>query len=105
MAKINLLVKYSLRNLKNEYNIRGIYKDNVIKYKDNDSIIVINLNNNILEKYKNGENILFDFNDNKCYIDDCYININVIKLINKNKLFYVKYKIDKNLFEISIKMI
>ena len=106
MAKVNLFIEYCLRKEKIEYNIKGIYKDNKIKYKDDKSIIVINLNNNILEKYQNENKIVFDFNNQKCYLDNYNIdlNIDVIKIINDENIFYVHYKIENDSFEIKIKI-
>lgn len=107
MGKVNLLVKYCLRNQEFEYNIKGIYQNNKIKYNDETGIVVIDLNNNILERYSNNEKIIFDFNNKKCYIDslNVFFDINVINFINEKNKFYVKYKLENDSFEIKIEIV
>ena len=37
MGKVNLNVKYCLINKEDEYNIKGIYQNNIIKFLDKDN--------------------------------------------------------------------
>ena len=55
MGKVNLYIKYCLRNEKIEYNIKGILQDKILKYKDNDSKMIFNLKNKTLNRIKDDE--------------------------------------------------
>ena len=109
MGKINLLVKYCLINQKKEYNIKGIYQNNIIKFKDDNVINIIDLKNNIMERIYDNQTIRFDFNNNICYIEADNIvldlEIKVLEIKSLNDYFYVKYNIDNDYYEIEIKII
>ena len=109
MGKINLLVKYCLRNEKVEYNIKGISRDNKFKFKDFDNIMILDLKYNTLERINNYRKIKFDFYNKLCFIEEDNYKlsfvIKVLKLINKDNNFYVKYKIENDFYEIDIKLI
>ena len=111
MGKVNLLVKYCLINQKNEYNIKGILINKEIKFFDNDCLMILNKEKNTLKRIIKEEEILFDFYNKKCYVFSKENNIKIdfpIKVIefkNTDKDFYVKYKIDENLFELMIEII
>lgn len=108
MGKVNLLIKYCLINQINEYNIKGIFINNQIKFLENNNKMNLDLNKNILIRETKNEKITFDFNNKICYIYDKSSNlkinfcIEVIDLKILNNSFYVKYKIDKDEFEIKI---
>lgn len=57
MGKVNLYVKTCLINEINEYNIKGILQNNIIKYHDNDAKMIINMKNNTLERIKKKKDI------------------------------------------------
>lgn len=111
MGKVNLLVKYCLINKKVEYNIKGIFLDNKIKFLDDSNKMFLDLNLNILKRETKNEEIVFDFFNEKCQIFDKNSNnkisfqIEVISLENKNNYFYVKYKIEDDFFIINIKIL
>lgn len=111
MGKVNLLVKYCLINNKVEYNIKGIFINNQIKFLDKENIMILDLNLNILERETKNEKIIFDFLNKICFIQDKISNnktsfqIEIINLKNNKNYFYVKYKIDENIFEIKIEII
>ena len=111
MGKVNLLVKYCLINKKVEYNIKGIFLNNQIKFLDKDNIMLLDLNFNTLKRETKNEEIIFDFLNKNCCVFDKNSNnrivfqIEVISLENKDNYFYVKYKIADDFFEISIKII
>ena len=109
MGKVNLYIKSCLINKNFEYNIKGILQDKIIKYYDNDVKMIINLNNKTLERIKNEEKYLFDFNNKLCIIKtkefELSFPIKVIDLNVDNNLFYVKYQIDNNLYEYNIKVL
>ena len=111
MGKVNLLVKYCLINEKKEYNIKGILLDNKLKYIYDNSSIVIDLNESKLEKDNKESNILLDFSLEKCIFlskNNYQELVFPIKIqeneITKNR-FYVKYKIENDVFEIDIKIL
>ncbi len=107
MGKVNLYIKYCLRNEKIEYNIKGILQDNKLKYKDNDSTMIIDLKNKTLNRIKDNQEYLFDFINSKCYINynntSILLPINVIKYEFNNNIF-VKYQIENDNFEIKIQI-
>ena len=111
MGKVNLLVKYCLINKKNEYNIKGIFQNEKIKFFDNECQMLLNKKDNTLTRITENEEIFFNFQEKKCLIYDkksqtrISFLIEVLKLENNDKDFYVKYKIDNDLFEIMIKII
>jgi len=110
MGKVNLLVKYCLKNLENEYNIKGIFYDNQIKFLEKDNKMILNLTESSLKRITLNEEIFFNFNEKTCLIKDKKSNnqisfpIEVISLKKSNNYFYVKYKIE-DVFEILIKII
>ena len=107
--KVNLLVKSCLRNEKKEYNIKGIYSNKVIKFIEDDTLMVIDLNNNTLERSKDDYKIKLDFKNNLATISQDNININIdINVLNIKVLddyFYVKYKLEFDYFEFEISII
>ena len=107
--KVNLLVKSCLRNEKKEYNIKGIYSDNKIKYKENDTLMNIDLKNITLERINENQEIKFNFKNNTCYIisDGLNLEINIEVLEKKvlNNYFYVYYKIENDYFKLEVKII
>ncbi len=109
MGKVNLLVKYCLRNEKVEYNIKGILIDNKIKFKDSSYTMILDFNHNTLERSNKDSKIIFDFKKEMCFIVEETYNVEfkilVIDLIINKNYFYVKYQIEKDLFEIEIKLI
>ena len=108
MGKVNLYVKTCLINEINEYNIKGILQNNIIKYHDNDAKMIINMKNNTLERIKKEERYLFDFNNNICIVNSEDLNLSFpIKVldISNNNIFYVKYYIGNNLYEYKIKVL
>ena len=98
MGKVNLYIKYCLRNEKNEYNIKGILQDNKLKYKDDDSIMIFDLKNKKLNRIKDNQEYLFDFVNSNCYINynntNILLPINVIKNEIDNNNIVVKYQIE-----------
>jgi len=109
MGKVNLLVKYCLINEKNEYNIKGILVNDVIKYLDRENMMFLYLKENKLKRETKESEIVFDFNEGICCIknkqDNNLINFKIIvqELKNDNNNFYVKYKIvEDEEFEIFI---
>ena len=111
MGKVNLNVKYCLINKEDEYNIKGIYQNNIIKFLDKDNKMIIDKTNNILTRITNNEKIEFDFLKKTCLITDLKDNIkvnleiNVLELINKDNYFLVNYEIENNKFKLIIKII
>ena len=111
MGKVNLLVKYCLINEKNEYNIKGIFLNDEIKFLDKTNKMILNVKKNTLKRITEQAEILFNFNLHKCYVFDKIsktkfrMEIEVLQLKNLPKYFYVKYKIEDNLFEMMIKII
>ena len=111
MGKVNLLVKYCLINKKVEYNIKGIFLNNQIKFLDDSNKMFLDLNLNILKRETKNEEIVFDFLNEKCQIFDKNSNnkisfqIEVISLENKDNYFYVKYKIEDDFFIINIQIL
>ena len=110
MGKVNLLVKYCLKNSENEYNIKGIFQNNQIKFLENKNNMILDLAEFSLKRITLNEEILFNFKEKTCLIKDknskqeiCF-EISVIELIKKSNYFYVKYKIE-DIFEILIKII
>ena len=109
MSKINLFIKYCLINEKKEYNIKGIYQNNKIIFKDFDTLMIVNLDSNVLERKKDDSNIIFDFNKKMCFINNNNIQIdlklNIIEFKKNNTLFYVKYKIENDEFEFKLEIL
>ena len=111
MGKVNLYVKYCLINEEDEYNIKGIYQNNIIKFLDKDNKMIIDKTNNILTRITNNEKIEFDFLKNNCLItslkDNIKVNleIKVLELINEDNYFLVSYEIENNKFKLIIKII
>ncbi len=109
MGKVNLLVKYCLINESMEYNIKGIYQNNKLIFKELENTMILDLKGNVLERKKDNKTIVLDFNKkNGIIIDNSYklnIDIDVIELKNKKNNFYVKYKIEDNSFEIEINIL
>ncbi len=111
MGKVNLLVKYCLINGNFEYNIKGIFSNNQIKYFDGTSKVVLNLETKILEKDNTEAKVTFNFSENEClYLDketnkELKIPIEVLQLESNFKRFMVKYKNLDNIFEIVVKII
>lgn len=110
MGKVNLLVKYCLINREVEYNIKGILINNQIKFLDNENKMILDLSYNTLKRITNSEEIVFDFLNKNCQVFDKTSNnkisfqIEVISLENINNYFYVKYKIEEDLFEVKIRI-
>ena len=50
MGKVNLLVKYCLINEKNEYNIKGIFLNDEIKFLDRTNKMILNIKKNTLKR-------------------------------------------------------
>ena len=104
--KVNLLVKTCLRNKKKEYNIKGIYSDNKLKYKDNDTLMTIDFKNKIIERENNDYKIIFDFLNKISYIEKQELKFNlkleVIKLKIEDNYFRVIYKIENDYFDLEI---
>ena len=111
MGKVNLNVKYCLINEEDEYNIKGIYQNNIIKFLDKDNKMIIDKTNNVLTRITNNEKIEFNFLKNTCLITDLKDNIkvnleiNVLELINKDNYFLFNYEIENNKFKLIIKII
>ena len=111
MGKVNLNVKYCLINKEDEYNIKGIYQNNIIKFLDKNNIMIIDKTNNVLTRIPNNEKIEFNFLKNTCLITDLKDNIkvnleiNVLELINEDNYFLVNYEIENNKFKLIIKII
>lgn len=107
--KVNLLVKSCLRNEKKEYNIKGIYQDNKIKFQESNTLMIIDLKNNVVERIKDEETIIFDFKNSDCIIKSKELNFNFqIKVLEIKVLkdyFYVNYKIENDDFKLEIKII
>ena len=107
--KVNLLVKSCLRNEKKEYNIKGIYQDDKIKFKETNTLMVIDLKNNIIDRIKDKEIIKLDFINNNCNIISNNLTFNIpIKVLEIEVLknnFKVSYEIENNSFKFEIKII
>ena len=107
MGKVNLKIKYCLENKDYEYNIKGIYYNNILKYYDN-SKMILDYEHNILTRITNNEEISFNFLTKTCIITDNKTNrkinfdIEVLDLKNYDNYFLVIYKIDNNLYKIEI---
>lgn len=109
MGKINLNVKYCLENKDYEYNIKGIYQNNIIKYFA-DSKMLLDKEKSILTRITSNEEIVFDFFNSNCLITDLKtkqkvgFKINVLSLVNKENYFLVLYEIESKFkIEINIK--
>ena len=108
MGKVNLLVKYCLRNTKDEYNINGILIDNTLKFLDKDSKMILDFKTNTLKRITQFLEIVFAFNEKICFIivkenkRKLHFNFDLLELENKKNYFYVKYKIESDNFEIEI---
>ena len=111
IIKVNLLVKTCLRNEFKEYNIKGIYDNFKIKFKEIDSntLMIIDLKNKTINRITNDLEILLDFENNICNIVNKEINgnfkIELKKLNINNNEFLVEYKIEDDYFKIEIKII
>lgn len=111
MGKVNLNVKYCLINKEDEYNIKGIYQNNIIKFLDKNNRMIIDKTNSILTRITNNEKIEFNFLKNTCLITDLKekikvnLEINVLELINEDNYFLVNYEIENNKFKLIIKII
>ncbi|MGN1352619.1 MAG: hypothetical protein ACI4WF_00960 [Bacilli bacterium] len=111
MGKVNLNVKYCLINEEDEYNIKGIYQNNIIKFFDKDNKMILDKTNNVLTRITNDEKIEFNFLKNTCLITDLKekikvnLEINVLELINEDNYFLVNYEIENNKFKLIIKII
>ena len=111
MGKVNLNVKYCLINKEDEYNIKGIYQNNIIKFFDKDNKMILDKTNNVLTRITNNEKIEFNFLKNTCLITDLKekikvnLEINVLELINEDNYFLVNYEIENNKFKLIIKII
>ena len=110
MGKVNLLVKYCLRNEKYEYNIKGILSNKKLIFKTLDSKMILQKDENILKRINDDVEITFLFNEEKTLIKEkssnktICLNINILELENKDNYFKVKYKIDEDIFLIIIKI-
>lgn len=104
--KVNLLVKTCLRNEKKEYNIKGIYNNDKLKYKDEDALMIIDFKNKRIERENNNYKIIFDFINKISYIEESELKFNleldVIDVDIKGNYFKVKYKIENDYFELEI---
>ena len=111
MGKVNLNVKYCLINKEDEYNIKGIYQNNIIKFFDKDNKMIIDKTNSIITRITNNEKIEYNLLKNTCLIIDLKDNIkvnleiNVLELINEHNYFLVNYEIENNKFKLIIKII
>ena len=111
MGKVNLLVKCCLINSKSEYNIKGIFNDNKIKFLLEDKIMLIDLSCNTLKRSDLEKELFFEFNKKICTVYDktnnnkMVLEIELIKSEIRKDYFFVKYKIIDNEFEIMIKII
>lgn len=111
MGKVNLNIKYCLINEEDEYNIKGIYQNNIIKFLDKDNKMILDKTNNVLTRITNNEKIEFNFLKNTCLITDLKekikvnLEINVLELINEDNYFLVNYEIENNKFKLIIKII
>ena len=111
MGKVNLNINYCLINEEDEYNIKGIYQNNIIKFFDKDNKMIIDKTNSILTRITNNEKIEFNFLKKTCLITDLKDNIkvnleiNVLELINEDNYFLVNYEIENNKFKLIIKII
>ncbi len=111
MGKVNLLVKYCLINEEISYNIKGILINDQIKFLDSNNKMILNKSNITLQRITETLEINLDFKKKKCFVYDKssknYFNfkIRVLKLLNNTKDFYVKYQIEKDNFEVMIKII
>ena len=108
MGKVNLLVKYRLINQEMEYNIKGIFLNNQIKYLQKDNLMIIDKTKLTFQRKTEDSLITFDFKKELCKFLDKETNyqvnfkIKVVTLINQLGYFKVSYKINDDLFEIAI---
>ena len=95
MGKINLNVKYCLENKDYEYNIKGIYQNNIIKYFIG-SKMLLDKEKSILTRITSNFEIVFDFLNSTCLITDLKTKqkINDYKLLQR---FFTAY-LYKNYF-------
>ena len=104
--KVNLLVKSCLRNEKKEYNIKGIYNDNIIKFIEDDIITLVNLKERTLERVNKQDIIKFNFKDSNCNIKNNNLNFNfkieVLDLKVLDNYFYVLYKLEEDYYKLEI---
>ena len=70
MGKVNLNVKYCLINKEDEYNIKGIYQNNIIKFLDKNNIMIIDKTNNVLTRITNNEKIEEEYEKKMLIIKD-----------------------------------
>lgn len=106
--------KISFKLESNDSNINGYFNslngEGIIKFKVNDTIYYLDINNNTL-KHENNEVItLIDVNNSiiKMQLLECNysldIPITILEQINKDDLFKIKYKIEEDPILIEIKL-
>ena len=109
MGKVNLCIKYCLINKNLEYNIKGILCGEKIKYQDDDAKMIVDKNNNTLERIKESESYMFDFKNNICIMTTKEMKfsfpIKVLEYKIEKNIFHVKYQIDNNIYEYKINIL
>ncbi len=110
MGKVNLLVKYCLRNENYEYNIKGILNKDQIVFKTLDSKMILKKDLEELTRITDNLELNFLFQEEKCLIKEknshktLSLNLKVLEILNNDNYFKVKYKIDNDEFLIDIKI-
>lgn len=108
MNEINII--FELNNKENPYLYRGIatIEKDVIRYKDEDSNVLVDIIRNIVIKKDKEKLIKIDLNNNKMKIKfDTIELISKIEVLNINKnekSLEATYKIDDNEINLSIKI-
>lgn len=108
MNEINIILE--LNNKENPYFYKGIatIKDGVIRYKDEDSNVLVDIERNILIKKDKEKIVKIDLNNNimKIKLDTIELNssIEVLEIKKENNIFESTYKIDSNEIKLSIKI-
>lgn len=108
MKEINII--FELQNKENPYLYQGLatFKDNVIRYKDENSNVLFDIKRKIFIKKDNEKLLKIDFDKKILIIDSKSINFNikieVIKYEFSNNEINIIYKIDQEKMNLKIKI-
>lgn len=108
MEEINIIVE--INNKENPYFYKGIatIDNGVIRYRDEDSHVLVDMSRNILIKKDKDKIIRLDFNNNKMKIKIGNIELNseivVLNIKKEDNILEATYKIDENEIKLYIKI-